>query len=673
MSVTASSLLHAGCAVICLLWTLIVLGAGRRGAAPLAFCTGSITVWAAVVALTPAAPLTGLAGLFEILRTGVWFGVLALLCHRLAGASARPVARQLSWLAAGLTVVALLGLVPGMAAALQPAPLLARLGLALLVVLLAENLYRNAAEEARWHVVMPALALGGLAAFDLLIYADAVLSRAFSPALIDARAVVTVFAAPLLAVAALRDRRIRRDVPVARNFIFHGATLLVAGSFLVGVGALSEALRRMGTEWSGTAQASVLAGGVLALAVGFTAQSVRSRVRRLVVENFLRARYDYKREWLRCVATLSAQSEASGEIRAIRALADAVDSPSGVLLVRDPETGRLAWRAGWNTETTVESFDQAGEAALLAALRDGAWVAQPAPGDLAGARACLPALWLAAPLPHRDGLLGVVLLGRPRAAFAPDAEVFDLLRVLGTEVALFLAEREGAQRLAQQRQLQDYAARFAFVAHDVKTVAHQLTMLLANAETHIADPDFQQDMLLTVRASADRINLLIARLREPAGEARAGGGAGTTLAQSRLRLLAGQHGNVALRAGTECAAAIPPDAFDSAVGHLLDNAIEAAPGLRVDLHLRREDDAILLDIIDQGPGMSAAFVRDTLFRPLATAKPRGNGIGAWQARELVRRAGGDLEVITGPGRGTTMRLRLRSAEPALTGPLETTP
>ena len=126
-------------------------------------------------------------------------------------------------------------------------------------------------------------------------------------------------------------------------------------------------------------------------------------------------------------------------------------------------------------------------------------------------------------------------------------------------------------------------------------------------------------------------------------------------------------------AGTECAAAIPPDAFDSAVGHLLDNAIEAAPGFSVDLHLRREDDAILLDIIDQGPGMSAAFVRDTLFRPLASGKPRGNGIGAWQARELVRRAGGDLEVITAPGRGTTMRLRLRPAGPALTGPLETTP
>jgi signal transduction histidine kinase len=51
-------------------------------------------------------------------------------------------------------------------------------------------------------------------------------------------------------------------------------------------------------------------------------------------------------------------------------------------------------------------------------------------------------------------------------------------------------------------------------------------------------------------------------------------------------------------------------------------------------------------------------VRGALFRPLAPSQPHGNGIGAWQARELLRRAGGELDVVTSPGRGTTMRLWL---------------
>ena len=58
--------------------------------------------------------------------------------------------------------------------------------------------------------------------------------------------------------------------------------------------------------------------------------------------------------------------------------------------------------------------------------------------------------------------------------------------------------------------------------------------------------------------------------------------------------------------------------------------------------------------------MTAEFVRDRLFRPLVTSKPQGSGIGAWQARELLREAGGDL-VLTSPGAGTTMRLLVPAA------------
>jgi FixJ family two-component response regulator len=56
--------------------------------------------------------------------------------------------------------------------------------------------------------------------------------------------------------------------------------------------------------------------------------------------------------------------------------------------------------------------------------------------------------------------------------------------------------------------------------------------------------------------------------------------------------------------------------------------------------------------------MSAEFVRDALFRRSVTTRGAGSGIGAWQARELLRGCGGDLDVESHPGAGTTMRLRL---------------
>jgi signal transduction histidine kinase len=76
----------------------------------------------------------------------------------------------------------------------------------------------------------------------------------------------------------------------------------------------------------------------------------------------------------------------------------------------------------------------------------------------------------------------------------------------------------------------------------------------------------------------------------------------------------------------------------------------------------------LIDIVDAGPGMTPEFVRDELFRPFRTSKPEGSGIGAYQARELVRGAGGDLLVLSRPGAGTTMRLLLPLVEAATRQP-----
>lgn len=683
MTAAASVWPYASAAALCLLWALLILGAGNRRGLALAAATAcaATALWAGLVALTPDAALVGAAGVAEVLRSFSWCVLLLLLCRRYGGPGAVPLVRRFALAALAATALSLLFLLPEASGAL-PLPslgspdLLARLSLALVVVLLAENLYRNTPDAARWHVNLPAIVLGGLAAFDVLLYADAALSRTFSRPMLDARAVLAMLTMPLLVIAALRDRRIRRDPPVSRAVVFHSATLIVAGVFLLGVGAAGETLRHfgqtMGADWASAAQVSLLASAVMAFTVALASRSARSRLRGLVVDHFFADRYDYRQEWLRCVATLSApESEAPAEHRAIRAIADAVDSPGGVLLLRDPDRaqGNCDWAGSWNLPTTPLTL--AGDHSLLArAEADAAIELGAGPADAAAAYG---PLWLAVPLPHhREGLLGLVLLAPPRAPFPLDREVFELLRTLGREVALFLAERRAAERLADQRGLEEYARRFAFVAHDVKNVASQLSLVVANAEDNIDNPDFQQDMLVTLRASVERIHTLIARLRQP-GEAPAA--AATTLLSPRLRRLAAArvHPVEVFEDGPAPGpAAIAPEQFDTAFTHLLDNAIEASPpGEAVRIRLRQDGAGrIVVDIMDRGPGMTPEYILNELFRPLATSKPAGSGIGAWQARELLRAAGGDLTVLSSPGSGTTMRLMLPAAAAARGAPAE---
>jgi putative PEP-CTERM system histidine kinase len=695
---SVSPWLFAAAAAFCLGWGVVILVANRRRPAlGLAAAAAAAALWLGLVALRPQAPLDGPAGLAEIGRAGAWFAVLLALYARVGGARIRAAVLRFGLVGGSLVAVALAATLPGLGAAIvlpslgSPA-LLARLGLAIATVLLAENLYRNADETARWHVNPPCIAIASLAIFDLLLYADAVLARRFSPALLEARAVLTALAMPLFAIAAGRGRQLRRPLQLSREVAFHGATLLVAGTFLLGIGAAGEVLRQFGADWSSAAQISLAAAALMGLAVAAASQSARSRLRRQVIDHFFAARYDYRREWLRCVDTLSARgandTRADVHVRAIRAVADPADSPGGVLLLRDPieraeagqEAGaaRYRWGGSWNMPE-APALSVGLDHPLVGALRGGTWVAaleEEAPADLAAA---FGRLWLAVPLlHHREGLVGIVLLSPPRAPFALDGETFDLLRTLGQEVAMFLAERRAAERLVDQRRLEDYAKRFAFVAHDVKTVSSQLSLLLANAEDNIADPEFQRDMLLTVRAATDRINALIARLRQPEAEeppARQAAPAGTLDPLERLAAIAaGQRHPVRLEPaaqGEPGLAAIDQARFDAAVTHLLNNAIEASDqGVPVRIVVARQGEHIQIDIIDQGPGMTAEFVRDRLFRPLVTSKPQGSGIGAWQARELLREAGGDLAVLTRPGAGTTMRLLVPAARAAAPRPAQ---
>jgi putative PEP-CTERM system histidine kinase len=382
-----------------------------------------------------------------------------------------------------------------------------------------------------------------------------------------------------------------------------------------------------------------------------------------MVDNFFSHRYDYRREWMRCIDTLTAPAtHTSLPVRAIRAVAEVVDSPAGVLFIRAPEEVAFQWAGSWNMPAGTQPIPPGHH--LIEQFRGGDWIVEvdkvPPVAEWAGEFA---RTWLAAPLNHQGNLIGFVVLARSRAQFKLDREVFDLLRIIGREVASRVAEQLAAQVLSQTQQLREYSQRFAFVIHDIKNVSGQLSMLLTNAEVHADNPEFQRDMLATVRASVGKITRLLTRLQADRQER----SHALIRPLQRLQAIVEATGQVAGTAveladdGGGAGVAIDPESFDAVVQHLLNNAIEASgTGNPVQVVLRHEPLSVVVDIIDQGPGMAPEFIRDELFRPFATTKGGGHGIGAYQARELLREAGGDLLVLSRRPGGTTMRLLLPS-------------
>jgi signal transduction histidine kinase len=94
--------------------------------------------------------------------------------------------------------------------------------------------------------------------------------------------------------------------------------------------------------------------------------------------------------------------------------------------------------------------------------------------------------------------------------------------------------------------------------------------------------------------------------------------------------------------------------------HLIDNAIDAMQGRGIlRLSTRRDDDAVIVEIGDNGPGMPAQ-VQAHAFDPFYTTKEVGKGTGLGldiSRRIIVERHGGDISIESRPG-DTVLRVRL---------------
>jgi len=109
--------------------------------------------------------------------------------------------------------------------------------------------------------------------------------------------------------------------------------------------------------------------------------------------------------------------------------------------------------------------------------------------------------------------------------------------------------------------------------------------------------------------------------------------------------------------------------LEQAFGNLLRNAVEAMPdGGRLDvetgLEVVRGVERISVRIVDTGSGIPPHQL-DRLFQPFYTTKEGGTGLGLGLARKYLRAHGGDLVVVSTPGRGTEVRVHLPVSGPSL--------
>ena len=668
----------------------------------------SVTIaWATLLALgadrsTSGAPV---ALLSEFFRYGAWFFVLTGLA--LSAGMARSVSRlaHVAWIGAVILLVAR----PLLAGAGLPTPsppvLLASAGLllALTGLLLLEQIYRNAREGGRHAFKFLVIGLGLTFAYDLFLFSQALLLRAIEPATWQGRGLVTALTVPLLAIAARRNPQWSLNLFVSRHVVFYSSSFLVVGIYLLLMAAGGYWVRLHGGAWGPAAQFVFVAGAAVVLIAVMASSSLRRRLRVFLNQHFYRNKYDYRLEWLRFVHTLSMPFEGvDARANALRAMAQVINSPSGVLYLRTEDGEAFAHAASWPSDEfdlrrhgSLPSHDE-----LVEFLSERQWVI-----DLAELRAkpglygnlFSPAIvsWelgdepgrsrLIVPLTHVDALIGFVVLAAPPEPFEPNYEDRDLLKMMGRHVAVHIAQFDADRRLAESRQFEAYNRLTAFVMHDLRNLAAQLALIVSNAEQHKRNPQFVDDAIGTIANSTERMQRLIDQLqrREMQGRTK-------RISPAEVARRACERCNVR-RPAPQCGEAVEdvwveadPERLTMIVEHVIRNAQDATPedgsvmlsvsldgiegaletAVRMGETSQIRVPTVALTVSDSGAGMTAEFIRERLFKPFDTTKgSKGMGIGAYQVREYVKSLGGRVDVASRVGQGTRITLRIPLAAP----------
>jgi putative PEP-CTERM system histidine kinase len=648
----------------------------RTHATAIALATFASLVWSASLAWHATTPFAWSAWTdsFEILRNGAWSAFLVIMIGNYRDPASKLPLKLQSWALAIIVfyLVFLLGTVAGAwhlefltRLGLMPS-VTARVGIAVLGIVLVEQLYRNKPPAERWAIKFACLGIGAMFAYDFYLYSNTMLFHQVDPDIWAARGVINALTVPLIAISMGRSASWSSELALSRGVMFHSAALFGSAIYLLAMGSAGYYLRFVGGSWGTVMQVAFLFGALILLVVILFSGTFRSWLKVFISKHFYSYNYDYREEWLRFTRTLSESGPGLG-VRTIQAVAELVQSPGGVLFVQR-ESGTFEPDSYWHVP--ARNVSEPADSPFCQFLESKQWVVDlqeydenPAMYDNLAMPAWLSEFqrrWLVVPLIMQSKLSGFMLLTQPRSRVALNWEVIDLLKIAGNQAASYLAQQEAANALMVARQFESFNRMSTFVVHDLKNLVSQLSLLIPNAEKHRNNPEFQRDMLDTVKHSVQKMTLLLQRLsRNESPEHMVPLSIDLVLRQAvALKAAFEPHPVVEIRDdGLKVRA--DRERLERVLGHLIQNAIEATPkDGTVKVGLRRDQGTVLITITDTGEGMSEEFIRERLFKPFETTKSAGMGIGVFESREYIGELGGKLDVVSVPGEGTTFHVIL---------------
>ena len=264
---------------------------------------------------------------------------------------------------------------------------------------------------------------------------------------------------------------------------------------------------------------------------------------------------------------------------------------------------------------------------------------------------------------------GLTRTGRGFPAQLAIACVFDGGgQMLGTVGVLRdLTEQVATQRrLIQREKLASLGEMAAGMAHEIRNPLGGIKMatnLLSSGATD--DRRISQEMAQSIMSGIAEIEAIIADLLDYARETRLDCQEyalwrvlGPVVEAAAAQAAARGVGVRVIRQDEDVVASVDGPRLRQVFANVLKNAVEAADRTRqasVAVSLYQRHASAVVEITDNGVGIEPEH-REKIFLPFYTTKPTGTGLGMAIVKKIMDLHGGEIDIDSVPGRGTTVRL-----------------
>jgi len=517
--------------------------------------------------------------------------------------------------------------------------------------------------------------IGSILAVFIFYFSQGILFRTISLNLLPARSCILILSVIMIAYSRILAGATSDslNIKISRFVLYRSLALLFVGIYFIFIGVLGEGIKHMDINFGRVLMVVMsFMTGMLAIII-FLSERLRRRIKVSINKHFYAQKYEYRNQWLQLSKRL-AMCRNLNDVNnvVITTFIDSFGFNSAALYLR--QESENAFKLYLNYDMSGIPVEIKISNGLTAYFVDKNRVLNPKDGEytptdeetgfLTGSN-----VGLAIPFITNEVIEGILICSDQIAPEVFIYEDYDLMKILARHATLSIVNFRLSEELAETREMAAVAKVSSFIIHDLKNRAYSLSLLLENAEKHIDNPDFQEDMILTVKNTTMAMKNIIERLK--------GIREMNTLERRSVDLsffakeivnemdMIYPDANIVF-IGEPIYATVDAEEIKKVIVNMILNAVDALDGKGlVSITTGVNGNMAFISISDNGCGMTDEFIITSLFKPFKSTKQSGLGIGVYQCKQIIEAHCGKIDVISEPAKGTTFTIYL----PGQTSPM----